>query len=67
MMSVRSTIYATVEGLVDAAVAKKLIAHVGASPGEICIKNGKTNVRKGLDGYVAAARYKPWMVLIDLD
>ncbi len=67
MMPVGSIISAAVEGRVDAAVVKKLIVHVGASPGDVHVKDGKTKLREKLAGYRKAARYRPWMVLVDLD
>lgn len=66
-MPVGSTICATVEGILDAAVVKKVIGRVGANPGGCHVKNGKTEVRKKLSGYGKAARHRPWIVLIDLD
>lgn len=66
-MPTRVTVSATVEGLVDEAVIKKLIAHVGADPGEVHVKNGKSKIRKKLEGYIKAACYRPWVVLVDLD
>jgi len=58
---------AAVEGIVDEAVVRKLIVHAGARPGTIYGKNGKSFLRKQINGYNNAARYSPWVVLVDLD
>lgn len=56
-----------VEGLVDEAVARKVLAHVGAVPGVIYGTKGKSHLRSKIDGYNRAARHAPWLVLVDLD
>lgn len=61
------SISAAVEGPVDEAVVRKLIAHVGAHPGPVYGKNGKPALRKKFNGYNNAARHAPWLVLVDLD
>lgn len=55
------------EGLVDEAVLRRLLEHVGAATGPIYGKNGKAHLRRHLRGYNQAARYSPWLVLVDLD
>lgn len=60
-------ISAAVEGMVDEAVVRRLIAHVGAHPGPVYGKNGKDALRQKLNGYNNAARHAPWLVLVDLD
>lgn len=60
-------VFAAVEGIVDEAVVRKLIVHAGARPGTIYGKNGKAFLRKQINGYNNAARYSPWVVLVDLD
>jgi len=45
----------------------RLITSVGATLGSIHGKNGKHSLRRGLVGYNAAARWSPWVVLIDLN
>jgi hypothetical protein len=60
-------ISAAVEGLVDEAVARKLIIMAGGSPGTIYGKNGKSSLRRNINAYNHAARHMPWMVLVDLD
>jgi hypothetical protein len=56
-----------VEGLFDEAVAKRLVGEVGGQLGDVYGKNGKTPLLKRLDGYNAAAKHAPWVVLVDLD
>jgi hypothetical protein len=61
------TISAAVEGTVDEAVARILISFAGGSPGPVHGKLGKSFLQQRIHGYNAAARYTPWMVLVDLD
>jgi hypothetical protein len=58
---------AAVEGMVDEAVARRLIAHVGGTVGSVYGKNGKADLHKKIKGYNNAARHAPWLVLVDLD
>lgn len=58
---------AAVEGDVDEAVVRGLIQHLGAAPGPIHGKNGKVALRRNVHGYNNAARFSPWIVVIDLD
>jgi hypothetical protein len=60
-------ISAAVEGIVDEAVARKLITEAGGRPGTIYGKNGKPFLRRHINGYNSAAHHLPWMVLVDLD
>lgn len=60
-------IQGAVEGLLDEAALRRLVEHVGATQGSVHGKNGKANLLKKLDGYNHAARFSPWVVLIDLD
>ena len=60
-------ISAAVEGLVDEAVVRKLIAHAGAAPGSVYGRQGKSLLRQRIAGYNNAARRTPWIVLVDLD
>jgi hypothetical protein len=55
------------EGPTDAAVARRLISHVGATPGKSYGGSGKTHLLSRLRGYAAAAEHSPWLVLVDLD
>lgn len=56
-----------VEGIIDEAVLRCLVQHVGAQVGPMHGKNGKKPLRKRLNGYNQAARFNPWVVLVDLD
>jgi hypothetical protein len=56
-----------VEGPLDEAVLRRLIRHMEATPGPIHGKNGKGALRRAIRGYNGAARFSPWVVLVDLD
>ncbi|HSB11921.1 MAG TPA: hypothetical protein VLM38_20715 [Blastocatellia bacterium] len=58
---------AAVEGPLDEAVVRRLIDEVGASVGPVYGRKGKGHLLQRINGYNAAARYSPWMVLVDLD
>ena len=60
-------ISAAVEGIVDEAVVRTLIAHAGATPGPVYGKQGKSFLRQRIAGYSNAARWTPWIVLVDLN
>ena len=62
-----TVISAAVEGIVDEAVVRKLIAHTGATPGAVYGKQGKASLRQKIAGYNNAAQRMPWIVLVDLD
>ncbi|HPD07552.1 MAG TPA: DUF4276 family protein [Candidatus Bipolaricaulis sp.] len=62
-----AVIQAAVEGRTDAAIARKLIAHVGAEPGWVHGEQGKSHLKQYITGYNHAARHAPWLVLVDLD
>jgi len=61
------TISGAVEGLIDEAVLRRLIAWTGAVPGPVHGRHGKAFLRKQMDAYNRAARSVPWLVLVDLD
>jgi hypothetical protein len=61
------TISAAVEGIVDEAVVRRLIAWADGHPGPVYGKNGKSALRRNISGYNNAARHAPWVVLVDLD
>lgn len=56
-----------VEGLVEEAVVRRLVSYTGAVLGPIHGKNGKGDLRRGLQGYNTAAERSPWLVLVDLN
>jgi len=60
-------ISAAVEGLIDESVVRKLIVEAGCKPGTVYGKNGKSFLRRQIQGYNNAARHLPWMILVDLD
>lgn len=60
-------ISAAVEGVVDEAVVRTVIAHAGAVAGDVYGRQGKEYLRQRIAGYNNAARRSPWVVLVDLD
>jgi hypothetical protein len=58
---------AAVEGILDEAVAQRLISEAGGKPGTVFGKNGKTSLRRQIQGFSNASRRRPWLVLVDLD
>jgi len=61
------TISGAVEGLLDEAVFRRLILWLGANPGPVHGKHGKSFLRKQMDAYNWSAQSAPWLVLVDLD
>lgn len=61
------TISAAVEGDVDEAVVRKLLASIHANIGDVFGKQGKSFLRKRIAGYNYAAQHRPWVILVDLD
>jgi hypothetical protein len=66
-MTEQVTIYVAVEGDLDEWVARRLVAHVGASCGPVYGKKGISHLRERIQGYNHAAHTRPWLVLVDLD
>ncbi|MBL7177839.1 MAG: hypothetical protein ISS66_18615 [Desulfobacteraceae bacterium] len=60
-------ISAAVEGILDEVVLRRLIESLGAFPGSVYGKNGKSFLLEKLNAYNQAARFFPWVILIDLD
>ncbi len=60
-------ITAAVEGLINEAVAQRVIEHVGGMIGPVHGHQGKDYLRRSLGGYNQAARFAPWLVLMDLN
>lgn len=56
-----------VEGIVDEAVFRRIVRGVRAEPGPVYGKTGKRQLLDRLPGYNNAARFSPWLVLVDLD
>ncbi|MCS7316612.1 MAG: hypothetical protein NZ554_14160, partial [Bryobacteraceae bacterium] len=63
----RITISGAVEGDLDAAVPRRLLRSVGAVPGTIYGRRVKSHLLDKLAAYNQAARFQPWVVLLDLD
>jgi hypothetical protein len=62
-----AVISSAVEGLVDEAVAKRLIFEAGGKAGPVYGKNGKSLLKQRINAYNQAARHSPWFVLLDLN
>lgn len=58
---------AAVEGPSDEAVLRRVVEHLGVALGPVYGKSGKATLLKQLHSYNQAARYQPWIVLVDLD
>jgi hypothetical protein len=67
MAGIAPTISGAVEGIVDEAVLRRLIQSVRAEAGPVYGRNGKGRLLERLPGYNNAARFAPWLVLVDLD
>lgn len=63
----RATISGAVEGPTDEAVLSRLIDEVGCRRGPLYGKMGKAFLRTRVNRYNAAARFSPWVLLVDLD
>jgi hypothetical protein len=66
-MAIGTYISAAVEGIVDEAVVRAIASAIGLNVTAVFGKNGKAYLSAKLSAYNQAARYTPWMVLIDLD
>jgi len=60
-------ISAAVEGLLDDAVLRSLVEHIGGAVGTVFGKRGKDHLRARAPAYNAAAVRYPWVLLVDLD
>jgi len=60
-------IQSAVEGLLDQAVVQRLIKEADAVPGEVYGRRGKDYLRQRVRGYNSAARFAPWVLIVDLD
>ncbi len=56
-----------VEGVTDEIVARRILKYVGLPCGPVYGKSGKNFLLKRLPNYNQAARFAPWLVLVDLD
>jgi len=60
-------VYVAVEGLLDEAVVKRLLADVGVDDLYVFGRKGKSHLLRQLKNYNQAAHYDPWLVLLDLN
>jgi hypothetical protein len=56
-----------VEGIVDEAIVRTLLEHTGREAGTIYVQGGKPKLLAKLAGFNAAARFSPWVVVVDLN
>ena len=56
-----------VEGDLDEIVLRRLASHLGIGVHQVFGKRGKNHLRDKIVAYNQAARYSPWIVLVDLD
>jgi hypothetical protein len=56
-----------VEGVTDEAIVRRLLDHVGLPCGTVYGKTGKDTLLNLLPRYNRAARFFPWLVVVDLD
>ena len=67
MEQVHSPINVLVEGVTDEVLVRRLLRYVGLSCGTVYGKEGKGALLKRLPNYNQAARFAPWLVVVDLD
>jgi len=58
---------AAVEGLTDEAVLRRLVSEAEGAVDTVYGKQGKSYLRHRIAGYNNAARFSPWVVLVDLN
>jgi hypothetical protein len=58
---------AVVEGDTDEAVALRILEHLAVGSDAMYGRNGKQWMRQRMPGFLNAAKFSPWLVLIDLD
>jgi len=56
-----------VEGITDETVVCRLLEYVGLTCGTVYGKNGRNYILKRLSKYNQAARFAPWLVVVDLE
>jgi hypothetical protein len=56
-----------VEGNLDQAVLQRLVEDAGATLGAVHGRRGKRYIKQKIHGFNSAARFSPWIVLVDLD
>ncbi len=58
---------AAVEGPADEAALRKMLTSLDCGLGQVYGREGKGKIIRDIQGYNNAARYYPWIVLVDLD
>jgi hypothetical protein len=58
---------AAVEGTVDEALLRRLCEYVGTNLGQVHGRRGKAYLLNNLRGFNNSARFRHWLVLVDLD
>jgi hypothetical protein len=66
-MGVRPVITGAVEGDLDEALLRRILDYIGVSLGAVYGRKGKRFLLQSINGYNNAARYAPWIALVDLD
>lgn len=56
-----------VEGPTDEAVLTRIVRAAGGSVYRVYGKHGKAELKRALPGYNSAARFQPWVVIVDLN
>ena len=56
-----------VEGDLDEVVLRRIVEYSGLELGAVYGRNGKPHLLNSLHGYNSAARFAPWIVLVDMD
>ena len=56
-----------VEGDLDEALLRRVVDHAGLSLGAVHGRKGKQFLLQSINGYNNAARFAPWVALVDLD
>jgi hypothetical protein len=56
-----------VEGPTDEFVARRVLEHAGLAVGNVYGRNGKADLLRRLPNYNQAARFAPWLVVVDLE
>lgn len=62
-----AAVSAVVEGDLDEAVLLSVADYIGFSVDTVYGRRGKPHLLATLEGYNSAARFSPWLVLVDLD
>src|SRR5271168_5179378 len=66
-MAAPAWVSGAVEGITDEALLRRVCRHVGTEAPTVYGKNGKEWLVRSLPGYNNSARFRHWLVLIDLD